>query len=144
MIKLRSNVKKYMPVYQTLGSAGCDVMAKKDMTILPHQTVIIPVGLYIDSWTAVGFNTIPELQMRLRSSLAIKHNLCIPNGVGTIDADYPGEIGIIVHNLGTKPYAVEKGQRIGQLVLNYVKRITNVEVLEEERTGGYGSTNNKG
>lgn len=140
MIKLRSNVKKYMPVYQTRGSAGCDVKAKKSVTILPHQTVIVPTGLYIDSWMHLGFSQIPELQMRLRSSLAIKHNLCIPNGVGTIDADYPGEIGIIIHNLGPKPYKIQKEDRIGQLVLNYIRRIDGVEVLCRDRKGGYGST----
>lgn len=140
MIKLRSNVKKYLPVYQTAASAGCDVKAKKSITILPHQTVIVPTGLYIDSWLPLGFNQIPELQMRLRSSLAIKHNLCIPNGVGTIDADYPGEIGIIIHNLGPKLYQIQKEDRVGQLVLNYVRRVEGATILDDEREGGYGST----
>lgn len=128
-----------MPEYQTEGSAGADVKAKKSLVILPHQTVVIPTGLYIASWMPLG-HKIPELQMRLRSSLALKYGLCIPNGVGTIDADYPGEIGIIVHNLGTKPYKVEKEDRVGQLVLNYVNRITDIPIKSDERSGGYGST----
>lgn len=139
MIKLRANVSKYLPEYQTEGSAGCDVKAKKSMIILPHQTVIVPTGLYIESWMNIG-QRIPELQMRLRSSLAIKYNLCIPNGVGTIDADYPGEIGIIIHNLGTKPYQIEKEDRVGQLVLNYTHQIPNIKIKEQERIGGYGSS----
>ena len=140
MIKLRAKSSKYMPVYQTAASAGCDVKAKKTVIIMPQQTVVIPTGLYIDSWSAMGRNVLPELQMRLRSSLVIKHGLCIPNGVGTIDADYPGEIGIIVHNLSNKKVQVDKEDRVGQLVLTYVYRITDVEVADKIRAGGYGST----
>ena len=139
MITLETVKGGKMPVYQTRGSSGADVYARAGTAIPSMGTVIVPVGVKISSWNTRG-NLVPELQMRLRSSLAIKEGLIIPNGFGTIDADYSDEIGIILFNPQKHAYFVEKGQRVGQLVQVWTQRIHGVEILEEERTGGYGST----
>lgn len=128
-----------LPEYQTMLSAGCDVQARVQKVIASNTTEIIPTGLFIERAIKIG-NKIPELQMRLRSSLAIDHNLIIPNGVGTIDADYKDEIGILIHNPNLYGCRIEKGYRIGQLILNYVHKIENINVKQEERKGGFGST----
>ena len=82
---------------------------------------------------------IPELQIRARSGLAFKHGICLSNGVGTIDADYPDEICVLLSNTSTESFVIEKGMRVGQMTQNLVYRIQGLEV-GGERTGGFGST----
>ena len=139
MIKLKTDKTGKMPNYQTSLSAGCDVEATKQIVIPPKGMALIPTGLYIDYALALG-PQIPELQIRLRSSMAYKHGIMLANGVGTIDCDYKDEIGILLYNTNDYGYVVEKGQRIAQLVLNYVRQIDNALVCDKERNGGFGST----
>ena len=143
MLHLKALDEAILPSYQTQGSAGCDVRNRKQIDISPGKVAVVPVGVIISSWErqspAYG-SKLPCLDMRLRSSIALKYTLAIPNGVGTIDADYTGEIGIILYNYGTEIVTIEKGTRIGQLVLNYVYDIKGIHRKDIVRIAGYGST----
>ena len=129
-----------VPEYATEGSAGMDLRAniEKAKTLAPMERAIIPTGLFIE--LPIGF----EAQIRPRSGMAFKKGLSIPNSPGTIDADYRGEIGVIVINLNTEAVIIEPGERIAQIVIAKYERISwsEVEALSEtERgTGGFGST----
>lgn len=129
-----------LPKYETVGSAGMDVRAniKEPVTLAPGAIKLIPAGLKVE--IPLGY----ELQVRPRSGLALKHGLGMANSIGTIDSDYRGEIGVIAINLSDKPYTIQPGERIAQLVLNKVEQIEWVEVTElgttERGAGGYGHT----
>jgi len=132
-----------MPKYETIGSSGMDLAADIDekIEIKPGETKIIPTGLSV---------SIPqefEIQIRPRSGLAVKHQLSVLNTPGTIDADYRGEIKVILINLGKKSFIVEKGLRIAQMVLcPLIKaKIKEVETLDDTTrgSGGFGSTGTK-
>jgi dUTP pyrophosphatase len=138
VIKLRFK-KGSTAKYETAASAGADIASRGQHIMNPGRIAIIPTGVFIDSW-APKANTFPELQLRLRSSIALNKGLIIPNGVGTIDADYPDEIGLILMNPTDVTQIIDDGERVGQLVLNYVRRIEDLTV-GGKRTGGYGSTN---
>ena len=128
-----------MPEYQTTLSAGCDVCANLTYPkwLEPGQIETIPTGLSIA--VPPGY----ELQVRSRSGLA-KKGVVVANGVGTIDADYRGEIQVLLINLGKEKFQVDKGMRIAQLVLSRVEQIKWESVSEldetERGTGGFGST----
>lgn len=128
------------PVYATTGSAGCDLAACIDepVTIAPHERAIIPTGLAIA--LPVGY----ELQIRGRSGLAAKHGIMPANGVGTVDSDYRGEIGVIMLNTSNDSFTVEPGMRIAQGVIARYETAEWHEVVELDETergvGGYGST----
>lgn len=129
-----------LPEYATIASAGLDVRAKlEDSVVLqPGEWRLIPTGLF----AALPAGT--ELQVRPRSGLAFKHGITVLNSPGTIDADYRGEIGVLLINHGAKPFAVEHGERIAQLVLARYERITWKETenlpSSDRGTGGFGST----
>ena len=132
-----------MPKYETAGSSGMDLAADIDekIEIKPGETQIIPTGLSV---------SIPqefEIQIRPRSGLAAKHQLSVLNTPGTIDADYRGEIKVILINLGNKIFVVEKGSRIAQMVLCPIikAKIIEVETLDDtiRGSGGFGSTGTK-
>ena len=132
-----------MPKYETAGSSGMDLAADIDgkIEIKPGETQIIPTGLSV---------SIPqefEIQIRPRSGLAAKHQLSVLNTPGTIDADYRGEIKVILINLGKKSFIVERGLRIAQMVLcPLIKaKIKEVETLDgtTRGSGGFGSTGTK-
>ena len=132
-----------IPKYETAGSSGMDLAAdiEEKIEIKPGETQIIPTGLSV---------SIPqefEIQIRPRSGLAAKHQLSVLNTPGTIDADYRGEIKVILINLGKKSFIVEKGLRIAQMVLcPLVKaKIKEVETLDDTTRGsrGFGSTGTK-
>jgi dUTP pyrophosphatase len=132
-----------MPKYETIGSSGMDLAADIDekIEIKPGETKIIPTGLSV---------SIPqefEIQIRPRSGLAAKHQLSVLNTPGTIDADYRGEIKVILINLGKKSFVVEKGSRIAQMVLCPIikAKIIETETLDDTTrgSGGFGSTVNK-
>ena len=136
--RLSKNVT--LPKYETEGSSGLDLAANIDeqIKILPGKSEIIPTGLAV---------TIPknfEIQIRPRSGLAAKSQVSVLNTPGTIDADYRGEIKVILINLSDKVFVVEKGSRIAQMVLCPVIKATFKEVTELESTergvGGFGST----
>ena len=129
-----------LPKYETEGSSGLDLAAHTDkqIKILPGKSEIIPTGLAIE---------IPknfEIQIRPRSGLAAKSQISVLNTPGTIDADYRGELKVILINLSDKVFVVEKGLRIAQMVLCPVVKATFKEVTKLENTergsGGFGST----
>jgi dUTP pyrophosphatase len=127
-----------LPSYETVGSAGCDVRSDHDATINPGHKMLIKTGLFVE--IPIGY----EIQVRPRSGLAYKKGLTVLNSPGTIDADYRGEIGVILINHGTEQVFLERGERIGQLVLNKVEQIKWDSVLAlsdtNRGTGGFGST----
>lgn len=131
------------PAYATAQSAGMDVRAdiQQSVTIGPLERTIVPTGLYIA--LPEGY----ECQVRPRSGLAAKHGITVLNTPGTIDADYRGEIKVILVNLSNEAFTIEPGERIAQLVIAKHDHVEweEVEVLDEtERgAGGFGSTGTK-
>ena len=136
--RLSKNVT--LPRYETEGSSGLDLAANIDeqIKILPGKSEIIPTGL------AVAIPKNFEIQIRPRSGLAAKNQVSVLNTPGTIDADYRGEIKVILINLSDKVFIVEKGLRIAQMVVCPVIKVSLKEVTKLEFTergsGGFGST----
>ena len=139
-IKVINQSKHPLPNYQTDNSAGVDLQANinEEITLLPLQRVLVPTGIKIA--LPIGF----EAQVRPRSGLALKNGITVLNSPGTIDADYRGEIGVILVNLSNENFVIKDGERIAQLVITkYEKvRLEEVEVLDETArgAGGFGST----
>lgn len=129
-----------LPAYATADAAGMDLCAAVDgsVSIPPGGRALVPTGIAIA--LPPGF----ELQIRPRSGLALRHGIVLPNSPGTIDADYRGEIQVILLNTGEAPFVVERGARIAQAVLAPVLRAVWQEVEELDGTaragGGFGST----
>ncbi len=129
-----------LPKYGTEHSAGMDLEAAIDMpvTIKPGERAIVPTGV------AIALPPGYEAQIRPRSGLAAKNGVTVLNTPGTIDADYRGEIKVILTNLGTEPFVVERGMRIAQMVVAAYNRVewTAVDSLDETArgAGGFGST----
>ena len=127
-----------LPHYATAGSAGMDVLAAENVTLAPGARHAVATGF------ALAIPQGYEIQVRPRSGLALKHGLSVPNAPGTIDADYRGEVKIILINHGAEPFAIRRGERIAQLVLAPVVQAAWVEVAELDDTargdGGFGST----
>ena len=129
-----------LPKYETNGSSGMDLSAniEKEIEIAPGKTSIIPTGL------AVAIPKNFEIQIRPRSGLAAKNQISVLNSPGTIDADYRGELKVILINLSENTFKVQKGLRIAQMILCPVVKATFKEVDELEETlrgsGGFGST----
>ena len=132
-----------LPKYETSGSSGMDLAAniETNINIDPGKTAIVPTGLSIS--IPKGF----EVQIRPRSGLAAKQKISVLNTPGTIDADYRGEIKVILINLGHEPFRVEKGLRIAQMVVCPVVQATLMEVNDLSKTergkSGFGSTGAK-
>ena len=131
---------RYMPSYAHDGDAGADIRASlaEPMTIEPHTWKAVPTGLFAN--IPYGY----EIQIRPRSGLSLKTNLRIANAPGTIDAEYRGEVGVIVENTGNLTATISKGDKIAQMVVMPVPMIKWEEVDELSQTsrgeGGYGST----
>ena len=129
-----------LPEYQTAHAAGLDVRANLDepVTLKPLQRALIPTGLFME--IPVGY----EMQVRPRSGLAYKHGISIVNSPGTIDADYRGELKVLLVNLSDTEFVVQDGERIAQLVVarHEVVAWQPAEILSETSRGigGYGST----
>jgi dUTP pyrophosphatase len=142
-IKIINKSTHKLPAYETIASAGMDLHANLSAPIIlkPLERTIIKTGLQIE--LPVGF----EAQVRPRSGLAAKHGLTVLNSPGTVDADYRGEIGVILVNLSTTDFKIEDGERIAQLVIAKHERAEWIEVQELNETsrgeGGFGSTGNK-
>lgn len=132
-----------LPAYETLHSAGMDLKAnlESSITLQPMQRALVPTGLYIE--LPEGY----EAQIRPRSGLAAKKGITVLNSPGTVDADYRGEVKVILVNLSDQPFVIEDGERIAQMVVAKHERITWNEVValaETERgAGGFGSTGRK-
>ena len=139
--KLSKNV--ILPKYETAGSSGMDLAANNEIEIKiePGKSAVIPTGL------AVSIPKSFEIQFRPRSGLAAKNKISVLNTPGTIDADYRGELKVILINLGDKVFTIEKGLRVAQMVLCPVVKATLKEVqtlVETKRgSGGFGSTGTK-
>jgi len=127
-----------MPSYMTPSSSGVDLRAAEEKVIEPGDWALIGTGLYLE--IPFGY----EAQVRPRSGLALKHGVTVLNAPGTIDADYRGEVGVILINLGSKPFEVKVGDRIAQLVISAVCRASFEEAKNLSETdrgaGGFGST----
>jgi len=132
-----------LPHYETLASAGMDLRAdiEKPITLKPLERVIVPTGLFIE--LPVGY----EAQIRPRSGLAAKKGITVLNAPGTIDADYRGNVGVILVNLSNDDFTVENGERIAQMVIAKHERAEWEEVESLSDTdrgeGGFGSTGTK-
>lgn len=139
--KLHKNA--VLPAYQTEHAAGMDVAACLDapVTIAPHERAIIPTGF------AIALPPCYEAQIRARSGLSAKSGVMPANGVGTIDADYRGEVGVILLNTSNQPFTVEPGMRIAQMVIARYQTAQWQQVDDLDKTargsGGYGSTGAK-
>jgi dUTP pyrophosphatase len=118
-----------LPAYATEGAAGLDLRADEGCTLAPGERRLVPTGL------ALGLPPGHEGQVRPRSGLAVRHGIGMVNAPGTIDADYRGEVGVVLVNLGDEPFEVARGDRIAQLVVAPVAR---VDVVEVEALGGSG------
>ena len=146
-MKVKVNIinksKNTLPAYATDLSAGMDLRASLDapVTLNPMQRKLIPTGLFVE--LPEGY----EAQIRPRSGLALKKGITVLNTPGTIDADYRGEIGVILINLGEEPFVIENGERICQMVIAQHAVATLVEVNEltdtERGAGGFGHTGKK-
>ncbi|MDE5704486.1 dUTP diphosphatase [Muribaculum sp.] len=139
-VKIINRSSHELPAYETPSSAGMDVRAslKEPVTLMPMQRALIPTGLYIQ--LPQGY----ECQIRPRSGLALKKGISLVNTPGTVDADYRGEIGVILINLSDEPFVVNDGERICQMVIKEYTRVDwePVERLDEtvRGDGGFGHT----
>lgn len=142
-IKVLNNSKFELPNYATHHSAGMDLRANtsENLIIKPLQRVLVPTGLHIE--LPHGY----EAQIRPRSGLAIKHGIGLVNSPGTIDADYRGEIKIILVNLSNEEFTLVPGERIAQMVIAKYEKATLIESESLEQSergeGGFGSTGKK-
>jgi dUTP pyrophosphatase len=139
-VKIVNNSRHPLPAYETALSAGMDLRANIDNEIIlkPLQRALIPTGLFIE--LPEGY----EAQIRPRSGLAFKHGLTVLNSPGTIDADYRGEIKILLVNLSDADYSIKDGERVAQMIIAEYKRVEFETVKELQETvrgaGGFGHT----
>lgn len=139
-IKVINNSRHPLPAHQTDHAAAVDLCAniEEPLVLRPLQRALVPTGIYMA--LPPGY----EAQIRPRSGLALKHGISMVNAPGTIDADYRGEIGIILINLGQEPFTVNDGERIAQMVIakHEVVDWHEVEVLDQttRKSGAFGHT----
>ena len=139
-IKIVNKSNNELPQYQTKGSSGMDLRAdlKEDIILKSLERTLVPTGIYLE--LPEGY----EAQVRARSGLALKKGLSLPNGIGTIDSDYRGELKVIMVNLGREDIVIQNGDRIAQLVIMKYER-ADIELVEnlsdsERQDGGFGHT----
>ena len=139
-VKIVNNSRFALPEYQTPLSAGLDIRANLDesVTLRPLERAMIPTGLFVELPEGC------EMQIRPRSGLAAKHGITVLNSPGTIDADYRGEIKVILVNLSNEPFTIDAGERIAQMIVARYEQIEWQAVEElsatERGAGGFGST----
>ena len=139
-VKIINQSNNELPSYATIGSSGMDIRAfiAEPMVLQPLARDLVPTGLFVE--IPLGY----EIQIRPRSGLAIKQGITCLNTPGTIDADYRGEIKVILINLSAEPQTIMPGDRIAQMILQKVEQIQWVQVNElgssERGAGGFGST----
>ena len=142
-VQVVNKSKHKLPHYSTIASAGMDLRANIDESIClkPLERTIVKTGIFME--IPVGY----EAQIRPRSGLAFKKGITVLNSPGTIDADYRGEVGVILVNLSSEEFIIEDGERVAQMVIakHEHARFFEVESLEktERGDGGFGSTGNK-
>ncbi len=139
-LKIINKSKNELPKYETKGSSGMDLRANLDESLIikPLDRVLVPTGIFLE--IPEGY----EGQVRARSGLALKKGLSLPNGIGTIDSDYRGELKVILINLGKEDIVIENGDRIAQLVFIKYER-AQIELVDElsstdRSQGGFGHT----
>lgn len=143
IVKIKNTSRNPLPTYQTEDSAGMDIRAslEKPVILKPLERVVVTTGLFLE--IPKGY----EVQIRPRSGLAAKHGITVLNSPGTIDADYRGEIGVILVNLSSEPFTIENGERIAQMVFAKYEKADFEQVAELSETqrgaGGFGSTGKK-
>lgn len=129
-----------LPAYETAGAAGMDLRAAVDapVTLAPGERAAVPTGI------AIALPDGYEAQVRARSGLARRHGIAMVNAPGTVDSDYRGELQVLLINLGSEPFTVARGDRVAQMVVAPVARITWTEAPSLDATargaGGFGST----
>ena len=139
-VKIINRSQHPLPAYETPASAGMDLRANLEqaITLKPLERALIPTGLFLE--LPIG----TEAQIRPRSGLAYKKGITVLNAPGTIDADYRGEVGVLLVNLSQEPFVVENGERVAQMVIAQHAQVswTTAETLadSERGTGGFGST----
>lgn len=139
-VKIVNESANELPTYETFSSAGMDVRAhlQEPVTLAPMERKLIPTGLRMQ--LEHGY----ECQVRPRSGLALKHGITVLNTPGTVDADYRGEIGIVLINLGSEPFTINNGDRIAQFIISPYTRVEwepAKKLDETERgVGGFGHT----
>lgn len=139
-IKIINKSNHALPSYETIASAGLDLRANisEAIELKPLERCIVGTGLFIELPVGV------EAQVRSRSGLAVKNGVCVLNSPGTIDADYRGEIGVVLVNLSKEDFSIINGERIAQLVISRHERAVWQEVeklsVTERGEGGFGST----
>ncbi|MBM3185132.1 MAG: dUTP diphosphatase [Bacteroidetes bacterium] len=139
-VKITNKSKHPLPQYETKGSAGMDIRANLEEPILipPFGRNLVKTGLYLEMQNGM------ECQVRPRSGLALKRGITVLNSPGTIDADYRGEVGVILINLSNEDVEIQDGERIAQLVFCKVEQVEliQVDVLSDSKrgSGGFGST----
>ena len=142
-VKIINNSHHALPAYETLSSAGMDLRANTEspVELKPLQRALVPTGLFIE--LPVGH----EAQIRPRSGLAFKNGITVLNSPGTIDADYRGEIKVILVNLSEQVFTIHDGDRIAQMIISKHERVdweVSEELLSTERgAGGFGHTGKK-
>ena len=142
VLRLAHGAGLALPAYQSDGAAGMDLLAAVPedvpLGLAPGARALVPTGLALELPTGV------EAQVRPRSGLALRHGITVLNAPGTIDSDYRGEVQVLLVNLGEAPFAIERGERIAQLVIQKVDRAELVESGALTRSargaGGFGST----
>jgi dUTP pyrophosphatase len=133
-----------LPAYQSSGAAGLDLLAAVEapVSLRPGQRMLVPTGLILELPAGL------EAQVRPRSGLALNHGVTVLNSPGTVDSDYRGEIKVVLVNLGDRPFRIARGERIAQLVVARVERVTLAEAGAAAPTrrgsGGFGSTGRQG
>lgn len=139
-IKIINKSQHELPNYETIASAGMDLRAniQEPITLQPLERTLVKTGLFIE--LPIGF----EAQVRPRSGLAFKKGITVLNSPGTVDADYRGEIGVILVNLSNEAFVIENGERIAQLIIAKHERAEWIQVQDLSETsrgeGGFGST----
>lgn len=139
-IRIVSKSKHALPAYESLHAAGMDIRANMDKSFVlkPLERTLVPTGIFIE--VPIGY----EAQIRPRSGLAFKKGITVLNAPGTIDADYRGEVGVILINLSNEDFVVEDGERICQMIIAKHETIEweKVEILEDTARGegGFGHT----
>jgi dUTP pyrophosphatase len=139
-VRITNKGKHPLPHYATAHSAGMDLRANLDAPVVlaPGQRALIPTGLYLELPEGT------EAQVRPRSGLAFKHGVTVLNSPGTIDADYRGEVGVLLINHGQEPFTVNDGERVAQLVVASYVRVSLAESADlratERGAGGFGHT----
>ena len=142
-VRIHNKGRHPLPSYATAHSAGLDLRANLDTSVMlaSGQRALIPTGLFLELPEGT------EAQVRPRSGLAFKHGVTVLNAPGTIDADYRGEVGVLLINLGQEAFEVKDGERIAQLVVAKYERITFTETDDLRATerggGGFGHTGSR-